>query len=99
MAIQKNRMTLRSTQKGSCYVLVKAHAGSKVGKAICARRVPGCAVRTVPMKSLTEGASFSKAVKRSIDSTKKRGNPVARYDIQSKRAYLEYPDGKKVYVE
>ena len=27
-----------------------------------------------------------------------KGLPVARYDRQSKRAYLEYPDGRREYV-
>ncbi len=27
-----------------------------------------------------------------------KGLPVARYDIEAKRAYLEYPDGRREYV-
>lgn len=44
-------------------------------------------------------ASFRRAVERSIVATQKSGNPVARYDIQRKQAYLEYPDGSRAYVE
>ena len=28
-----------------------------------------------------------------------KGLPIVYYDIESKRAYLKYPDGKRVYVE
>lgn len=44
-------------------------------------------------------ASFRRAVERSIAATKESGNPVAKYDVQRKQAYLEYPDGTKAYVE
>ena len=44
-------------------------------------------------------ASFRRAVERSIAATKKNGNPVAKYDVQRRQAYLEYPDGTRVYVE
>ena len=44
-------------------------------------------------------ASFRRAVERSIADTKKSGNPVARYDVQRRQAYLEYPDGTRTYVE
>lgn len=27
-----------------------------------------------------------------------KGLPIARYDDEERRAYLEYPDGKRVYV-
>ena len=27
-----------------------------------------------------------------------KGLPVARYDAETKRAYLEYPDGRREYV-
>lgn len=50
-------------------------------------------------KCHSQTASFTHAVARSIASTKKNGNPVARYDVQRKQAYLEYPDGKRAYVE
>ena len=44
-------------------------------------------------------ASFRRAVERSVAATKKSGNPVARYDVQRRQAYLEYPDGTRAYVE
>ena len=44
-------------------------------------------------------ASFRRAVERSIVATQKSGNPVARYDVQRRQAYLEYPDGTRAYVE
>lgn len=99
MAIRKHRAVPCDTKKNARYHLVKVSAGSKHCKLVCARRVSGHAVRTITVKSLTEVASFGRAVQYAISNTKKRGNPVARYDVQLKRAYLEYPDGKKVYVE
>ena len=44
-------------------------------------------------------ASFRRAVERSITATQKSGNPVAKYDMQRRQAYLEYPEGTKAYVE
>ena len=44
-------------------------------------------------------ASFRRAVERSIVAAQKNGNPVARYDVQRKQAYLEFPDGTRAYVE
>ena len=44
-------------------------------------------------------ASFRRAVERSVAATKKSGNPVAKYDLQRRQAYLEYPDGTRAYVE
>jgi len=41
---------------------------------------------------------FNAAVLDEIEAKKKSGNPVARYDAQSKRAYLEYADGAREYV-
>lgn len=44
-------------------------------------------------------ASFRRAVERSVAATKKSGNPVAKYDMKRRQAYLEYPDGTRSYVE
>lgn len=65
------------------------HGSIKHGKAI---QIP------VHRRSL-QTASFRRAVERSIIATQKSGNPVARYDVQRKQAYLEYPDGSRTYVE
>lgn len=59
----------------------------------------GMRVRLSPNTKLSQTASFRRAVKRSIAATQKNGNPVAKYDIQRRQAYLEYPDGKRSYVE
>ena len=48
---------------------------------------------------LRQTASFRRAVERSVAATKKSGNPVAKYDVQRRQAYLEYPDGTRAYVE
>ena len=39
------------------------------------------------------------AVKAAIDRAKICGKPIARYDAETDRAYLEYPDGERKYVE
>jgi len=41
--------------------------------------------------------SFRSAVRHTVDFTKARGCPIARYYVKRKEAYLEYPDGSKVY--
>jgi len=41
---------------------------------------------------------FRAAVRDEIAAHQRNGHPVARYDEESKRAYLEYPDGKREYV-
>ena len=48
-------------------------------------------------EELTE--RFKAAVKIDMEICKIKGLPIAYYDVKSKRAYLEYPDGKRVYVE
>lgn len=42
-------------------------------------------------------ASFSASVADAIHHAKVNGSPVARYDRATKRSYLEYPDGSRVY--
>jgi len=42
---------------------------------------------------------FTSAVESEIADKIRRGLPVARYDIESKRAYLEYADGSRQYVD
>lgn len=39
------------------------------------------------------------AVDASIARKRAKGLPVAMYDAESKRAYLEYPDGSKVFYD
>ena len=41
---------------------------------------------------------FINAVEQDISNKKKRKLPVARYDLDSKRAYLENADGTREYV-
>lgn len=43
--------------------------------------------------------AFQSAVRREIAKKKQNGIPVARYDNETKRAYLEYPDGTREYVK
>ncbi len=41
---------------------------------------------------------FTASVKREIARKQQTGLPIARYDVENKRAYLEYPDGKREYI-
>lgn len=43
--------------------------------------------------------SFSASVLRAVEEQKRKGLPVAKYDAKERRAYLEYPDGNRTYVE
>ncbi|MFQ8664977.1 hypothetical protein [Anaerostipes caccae] len=42
-------------------------------------------------------ARFNLAVDRAIQKAKIMGKPVAKYDEKLKKAYLEYPDGRREY--
>lgn len=42
---------------------------------------------------------FEASINEDIEFCKSNGLPVAGYDNESKKAYLEYPNGKKVYVK
>ena len=42
--------------------------------------------------------AFGAAVKQEIERKQKKGLPVARYDMETKHAYLENSDGTREYV-
>lgn len=39
------------------------------------------------------------AVHSALDKAKVCNKPIAKYDTEAKKAYIEYPDGTKKYVE
>lgn len=41
---------------------------------------------------------FKEAIRLEIEIKKIKGLPIAKYDIKTKRPYLEYPDGRKEYA-
>ncbi|MCR5083566.1 MAG: hypothetical protein K6B15_08860 [Parasporobacterium sp.] len=41
---------------------------------------------------------FKESIRIDDEIRKIKGLPVARYDAETKRAYLEYPDGRREYV-
>lgn len=41
---------------------------------------------------------FKESIKIDDEIRKIKGLPVARYDINTQKAYLEYPDGRREYV-
>ena len=47
-------------------------------------------------EELTE--RFKASIKIDMEICKIKGLPIACYDDENKRAYLEYPDGRRVYV-
>ena len=42
---------------------------------------------------------FEAAVRKEIAESQKKGNPVARYDVETKRVYLEVADGSREYID
>ena len=42
---------------------------------------------------------FKESIRIDNEIRKIKGLPVAKYDAETKRAYLEYPDGRREYVE
>ena len=43
-------------------------------------------------------ARFKESIRIDDEIRKIKGLPVARYDGKTKKAYLEYPDGRREYV-
>lgn len=43
-------------------------------------------------------SAFIAAVQNEIAEKRRKGFPVARYDMHNNRAYLEFPDGTREYV-
>ena len=42
---------------------------------------------------------FKESIRIDDEIRRIKGLPVARYEVENKRAYLEYPDGRREYVE
>jgi addiction module RelB/DinJ family antitoxin len=42
--------------------------------------------------------AFVTAVQDEVAASQRKGFPIARYDVRSKQAYLEFPDGKREIV-
>ena len=43
--------------------------------------------------------TIQKGVRLQVKLNQLKGAPVARYDFKAKKPYLEYPDGRKEYVD
>ena len=50
----------------------------------------------IPDEELTE--RFKEAIRIENEIKKIKGTPIAGYDAEQKKAYLEYPDGSREYV-
>ena len=54
----------------------------------------GCFAESIEMDYRAE-----EAVKAALHRAKVCKKPIARYDMDTKRAYIEYPNGERKYVE
>ena len=43
-------------------------------------------------------SAFAEAVQKEMTTHQQKGNPIARYDVEAKKAYLELADGTREYV-
>lgn len=68
----------------------------------------GMTVKVVPPEEYRDFISESdaemdyrveEAVKAALHRAKVCKKPIARYDMDTKRAYIEYPNGERKYVE
>lgn len=41
----------------------------------------------------------NKELKKSLDKRMQEGKPIAKYDLAARRAYLEYADGRIVFIK
>ena len=41
---------------------------------------------------------FKEAIRIDNEIRRIKGLPIAKYDVETRRAYLEYPDGRREYV-
>lgn len=42
--------------------------------------------------------AFAASIQREITKKQHNGSPIALYDAENKKAYLEYPDGSRQYI-
>ena len=53
--------------------------------------------RILDASGYIEEQGFREAIRKEIAEAKANGHPVALYDKELKKAYLEYPDGRRDY--
>ena len=54
---------------------------------------------SVSSNDLEMDARAKRAVKAAVDKAQFCKKPVAKYDVKNKKAYIEFADGKRKYVE
>jgi DNA-damage-inducible protein J len=110
-AKQETRINIRidsGVKKDAEYIFSKIGLNLSEGINIYLRRVAADKGIPFPLK-LTNAeiigedaaameTAFAEAAQDAIRRKQEKGLPVARYDADSKRAYLEYPDGTKEYA-
>lgn len=72
----------------------------KIGKKLTIKVVTSSNQRSaISDRDAIMDARAVQAVKSAVEKAKFCQKPVARYDVITKKAYIEYPDGEKVYVQ
>jgi addiction module RelB/DinJ family antitoxin len=109
-AQQETRINIRidsGVKADAEYVFSKLGLNLSQGVNIYLRRV--AAEKGIPFPMKLVGAdligddaaametAFAGAVQDAIARKREKGLPVARYDAETKQAYLEYPDGRREY--
>ena len=51
----------------------------------------------IGQEDMEQVKSIQKGVRLQVKLNQIKGSPVARFDTKTKRAYLEYPDGRREY--
>ena len=51
----------------------------------------------IGQEDMEQVKSIQKGVRLQVKLNQIKGSPVARFDVKTKRAYLEYPDGRREY--
>ncbi|HJB19475.1 MAG TPA: hypothetical protein H9782_09510 [Candidatus Bariatricus faecipullorum] len=78
----------------------KAEIKTKTGKLVInIRKSPGEIRTGLTDRDREMDKRATRAVKAAVEKAKVCRKPVAGYDIERKKAYIEYADGKRQYVE
>lgn len=80
--------------------MIMVDVNGDVGKKYCVRIVDASEQQSYISEQDAEmDARAVEAVKTAVSKAKFCKKPIARYDIDNKKVYIEYADGVKKYVE
>ena len=110
MSDSRINMRVDKDLKENAELLFK-HLGINLSSAISIFLIRAVEEQGIPFNVTTRALSFGKnqsaeqvkerfqnAVAKEINDSILKEKPIAKYDLQAKRAYLEYPDGTKEYI-